>query len=1821
MKEDSINKCQYWSTHEPLQCAYWDNDSVVCKYKFEAEFAEDETPIDAEFAPYCNIIGTFVSCDQYKSPTPGDRKARCVLPDPRRHVCNRDTGYKWVTAGSTTSGASDESYTIKEWGFDVIDGYNDGTCDNNGTDTTCSGYAPYHLGFGILQPSPEENKYDTFKENRFSTTEEFGYRLPTNFVVYNLRATLSKCFWWKPEHAIFLIDADTGKVELNTAWACSNTNDTSEYSEFTLEKGPPCNGCKPECPYYTGVCWQYCIDEKMEDGDPILAEQIHELRYYCRENQWTETELKEYFFDNGNIYTWDGDINYATDPETENDEEPSYVSQGLKGKLVYTLGPDGYIQDYQIPSYRTYLTNFRYLTINQDHLVISKGTPVVDKLENYPSLVREVTLISLAPIIKNQFSGPGQDLFETKYLSDKNTDVLIYGKSFSSSNVYAINISETEAHSVMPYQLFEFDSMLDIQLDYGQQKYEKTSSLIIDVLKSIMQVDPNKIISNSLSNDTDDFIFQVPTFYSNNIYNNTNENIVMVFQIIGDKFVYSKTKFKKEFVGGMLVQTEFTIEGDGVSLRDCFDYTKSFYGHVNKNNLIGFRFVPIRGNTNSVGSTVNYIYNDLYKAELVSPTATSPLKPTVNVGHTLYKHTENSYILINDTEDLKRKIIPLGTSGHLLLDLDHDYLNNVFNPWEVDNITIHYNKSGNTAKLEIIYRGGEDGLGLQQVIVKHKNDVEIESVCENDSVIFEELVFWEKISYDQEPVDCGTTEIDESDDIIWNKGGSVGETSISGDTVTISNFKFTMVPSVVINNSDGIPFTQFRTKPIGWVKQPKCPDVEIMYAWAANYNKYTNTPVCACCGPFKMIDPKSDYRNFYPLCGDHDLSSINGKGSMWWPYTSCDSYAQYEINNNLSNYSIDVIGLFKQENEGKEKIHGDHDMRMLGPPNYTAHHEEGCNFIKACTCDWRTKNSKKVGDNLFIGFARYRGIVDNATLYIWLENNEDLPKFGNVNRAQLDTYRTIDNWQYLKSSDGGKSWSVDSMLMPAAMMFSKADFTDDLSDDQMWDFGASSYGPPVVNPLGLFISNNLDGIMLNEKVDYKNRFTFDDVFTCRNTTDSINYPDTIGDFVNTKEFEKIHPWYEFKRYPVGGGDLFIQWAWQEVWKSPARNNNSDTEDLNSGSFTEFIQGSLGKDTDNIKGPFLGEDSFYGIFKFLDVDHSNYKYNYKNKEFKTTIDEGRHTITLEVPTKSLEGEYEGYCGVALDDGPLRGFDWEGNWLTSSSVFVGEKDEEYYNIELYEHCVDNAVGPTGHWIDDVTLFIDAVLSDNMEQQAIDDGRDIERYEGEDVKEHLYYQYGLSIDILSSLLSGENLPLQVTSVSEGDMVVIPPLPIEVICGSGTYEELGCTFSYIKTIGKISFSFYFGSEEIDEENYMYYHIPQVTVYISEDGTSLGAEEVFRTDKMELYTGESNGSFEIVLREYEWFNDLSYISEGKLGLYIKFRTTPTSEELEVLTDSVLARYNSSSNLIKGINFSVFEESLVDAVENIYTYERKYYVSYGAYGDSPPQGKAEEGFVFQPRANHKSTVFQRRSYGGVQGIDGSDQEFEMTSKVRGAYLYDMYEDKERLDGDLSELETKQKEIFDLAISNNPEIVLLTSMNPPGLSLDTLGLNIETGVQNVLYNSLLSQLAAINSFDTMSGEGHQYLPGPFSKEVCGHKNACGILTDSSFRYEFKNMDPGSTNEYTGTMGDPLDLFYMGTKYMLDRIELNESIRAGIFGPKYGASSANKIWKEDQVSELLFYILTTFISDPMSSAPSVPYNQLLFALQGNWHNAFFGVSNYV
>lgn len=1748
MKKDAINKCQYWSVLEPLQCKYWDEENTVCTYITDASENEDnDNPTHAEYAPYCNLIGTYISCKHYESPSPGEYQPRCVLPDPRRHVCNRDTGYKWVTATGTQPLGDEQSYQIKDWSFDVINGYNDGNCNEAGTDTTCSGYAPYHLGFGILKPSSELDKYDTFKENRYSITDEFGYRLPTNFVVYNIRAVLSKCYHWNASPGVFSVNSN-GEVELKGTWACNSSNDTSKYSEFTLENGPPCNGCKPECPYYTGVCWIYCIDEKMEDGDPILAEQIHELRYYHRENMWTMEDFENLFIDDGFIFTWSGD---------KNDGASSNYST-VKGKLTVTLGGSGEIYEYNIPSVKTWMESFDSFEVKTENVVMTEGTTITKQLKDYPTLIREIQELPLSPVIKNRFGrarnytsgtraiGDSDDyLNDTNYFEtaslDQNQPLLIYGKTFYTNTIKAINISDKELSSVLPAELQIYENTYDCQNKYEEwdARYDEFVEDLRLTLRAIETLFPEKVASNSIDSSEYTFLMEVPTVSAASSITGTNENVVLVYQDIGNHIIFSKVKFTKRVVGGILSQTQFNLIGDDLPTDLPKDFEQDFFAMANENGSISFDFVPF--NSGGLVSTANYIFNDSRFSD--------PLFGHVYSGHSYYKLTATEFPL----EDNEFKVI--GSNGYALIDIDDPYLNNLFAPFTVDEIVVTYTLDNpdytgeegqeetitKECEMEIVCHGASGLIGPQQLIVKPKQINDLSSACDV-YVELRGLTYWEKRSYSGiQSSQEFEAELINSDESITLSNASV---SFTGSSFEISDFGgFSMTPTVVINNCEGKPFTLYKTKPIGIVKQPSCPDVEIFYNWSAEYLGFQNKPICKCCGEWDEIDPHVGSDSWTPYCGDHFITPYQRKGPMWWPYNGCLEWDTYEQLTNLNNFSLDVIGLYqlKQENSetGEEEwLHGSHDMRMQGPHNYYGFVGLGCNPLLPCSCMMRSYNKRKTSDNYFTGWAKIRGGIPTSQFDVWQEAGSTMPKFGNAIRPFLRSYRTMDRLPYLNAKGDSVLWK----LMPASMMFSKMDIMAD--EDEMWSWYCSGDGPNVVNPMGFLLARSFDNVSVNEKFDDYNRFRHEEVFRCKWTVD-IEYQRTTGDYVRKRgEDTIIVPWYEFKRYPAGGSNDFIQWAWQEPWKDIDRNYKENGSDL-----TSFIMSyKEGIETNFLKGPFT-EDSgtLEGTFQALNVDYPKYLFDFKNKEYRQMLDEGECILYFRAPIKEEgSGEYIGYPSFQIDGGPKRGLSWEGEWLAADNQDgqTSEDDEDDieddFNFELYDKCIGDkyktreVIEYETHeyvWSDDVTLFGEG-YTEIDKGVADDDGRMCQTYYFDWPKTitlHTYFQRGLNVSINKGALP--SLPLRLANISQFAPAGVSEENGHFIAISNSQDtySTGFHFDNVKrTLGRLVVSYRVGAEEMSpatEESpatYKYYHKPQIMIYSSKDGLTSN-QLLYSTGGMELNITSSD-MYEMHSTILEWENDWDYIVNGDLGIYITYRITPNNLEISELNDVDRLKYDNSLNLVAVENISMYEEYLTDAQEKLNLHERKYYVSHASVNDMPPQGEDEDEdtrvLQRRPGPDH-STVWQHDSSEGVNGIPNSDGPMKFMNKVRGRIVKELYKDAKVLEDDLYTLEQQQKKMYDEAYNEITKTSHMTGFLPKPTKelLTAAGVTFQGPRDLELHNSTVPKLATLQAKPQMSGEGHRYQPGAPKKANCLAGDACldGGRGGDAFLFEYKNQD--------------------------------------------------------------------------------------------------------
>lgn len=1829
----AINRCQYWNTYEPSECVYWDSANTSCTYVAENKEEDGQDVKPPLFYPLCNYLGTAVACPSYSPSVPGTFKTRCILPDPTRHVCNRFTGKKWIAPELPLD-------------FSNINGYNDGTCDGSGTNTTCSGYSPQHMGFGRLVPS-SSGELDLKKDDTYSLLTEFDIRLPLHFVVYNLRAELSKCKWWDGDYVPFTVNSGTQLVELGGTWVCTSEQDTSSYSDFNNETGPPCNGCKAECPYYSGVCWEYCIDELLQSGDPVLAEQVHELRYYCKEGQWTSDALAAYFVNQGYIYTWGG----------SRFEKDSSVL--LRGDINYTVNSESNtIDEYQIPSVKTYMDSFDIFNVKYDNLVLTKGTSVEGELITFPHLVQNFSLLELAPIIKNKFEVDG--VYEAAVFGE--VSLLLYGKVFTPGEVFVLNISHSSIGSLVPKELFSYDSLLDIKLDKGTKAYQEFYTMYEKTIKTLKRLTVTGKNLNKLSDTLNTtFIVEGPLYAENellHVKDGSLVNTLVVFQDTAYGLLFSKINVVKSLVGGALLQTSFSIEGDNTPVRALYDYTQGFNAHINKDTgSMVFEFFPFSNINHTYAAS--YFYDDYVNVSLVGtiPTETS----TEYRGHYLYKITSVNYILSDGeaTYGEPCEYYRLGEDGYFLIQINHTGINNVFQPWEFDRIFASF-EDGSSCDFEKVFSGADSSfLEVNQMIVKPKNEADFKSIC-SAIIIIENLTYYKKLSFEEIPVVSDGWEFSavdasgESLDINYNK--TTYDVSYSDNVLNISNFQFIMVPSVVISNRAGRDFSVFRTRPLGWVKQVACPAVEIYYSWAANYTQWSNSPTCRCCGEWSEVNAQQSGYSLTPPCGDHDISAFTGVGPIWWPFNGCDPYATYDIISNLDNYSFDVIGLFKQTNEDGNKIHGDHDMRMLGPANNIAFHGRGCNFLIPCSCNWRTTNNTKSGDNFFTGWGRIRSGVSMDELLLWENDQGVLPKFGNSNRPQFDSYRTIGKEQYLKTSDGGSTWTTAWKLMPAFMTFTKADFLDKTTNS-VWDYGGSAIenAPSVNNPLGFFLATSFEGTSVNENVDYVNRFTLGEICHTNLVVDSIRYPKVAGEYASSKKGGTIYPWYEFKAYNPpktaedlitddsesgSSGNVMVQWAWQEKWKSLERITSEEKTS------TEFIRELVTSFDSSFDSNYIlmdDSEALYGSLLFLDVSYPDYLYNYKLDEFTTTTTEGYHVIQFIAPEKDLStGNYLGYICLKLDDGPMRAISWKTRtWLAEDSK-EDSLSLDGYNVELYNKCtgqedallVDDI---ETSWFDGVTLFdstctISNEALDKAADTAEENNQMVQSYkldgDGKEITKKLCFQRGLAFLLNSEAFEGKNLPTTSIPVlfnaDEFNTVVGEGAAHKVVCNTTIYIDRAVSFDYkVKTISSLEMTYFYGADPLigEDENtvYNYYHIPAIKIYSSEDGITKDFL-LYENATMTLYIDNSIDLSTNTL-VYSWDNTLEYIYNGASYIIIELRVSPNAKELSELSDKQLSMYEASLNYVKYEVYEVYESVLANATESVRSWERKYYVSYGNSGDSPPQGnEPSEISTLYPREWEKSTVYTKDTSEGVLNMDGSDKNgFTITSKIRGRVLHEIYEDNKNLDGDLYVMEGKQKKIFDSSLKVNPENALMYSIVPPSLEeyLVNEGVSfLEQPVNLILKNTLLTELAEINNFKPISGEGHKYLPSEYHHGNC--KGWCGAKEDAVFEYVFTALDEEANGGFTGqSYRSAFDMFYFGTYLYMERKNLADLVIENVFNKEYGASSATKIWVDSEESSLLFTPFQPLVVTT-TTAGTPSYNLQYLAASMNWHNAYFNTS---
>ena len=1392
---ESANVCQYWSVDEngkaiePGLCPNWDVTNAICT--FEKTDAGGNV-VRASFYPHCNLIGTQAQCNQYEGT--GVQK-RCIAPDFNRHVVNRKTGKKWAIKSVISDDGKNTVTTPAD--YSAITGYNDGECDGFGTGTgcgikcLCAAYSPHHMGFSALTPTDDEE----IDKDGFTTISGFAMRLPLDFVIYNVRAKLSRCYWWQHEVEEFTIDSDLesatfSKVKTVT-FRCTNTDEIVQNYSGDVGNGfkwdnelkrhrAPCNGAKPECPNYTsGVCWEYCVDSKTQHGDKVLAEQILELRYYMRKNRWIKSKYEKSFKE-PDINAWTGDITIKSSNTTNIIGNKLMYEIPVQRASIVFKGDAGESID---EDERGEVYNAFEVVLNK--AVLTEGVMSEDHKKRFPDLVREIRDPILTPIIKNKFDKINKEnIFEVTDITHKY--IPIFGDIFYyNSSTYGLNLNDTDLRfpGDLASKLRQHDSMQDIKIaldvDKNDPKFDDFYNKLECTLDWMTSAMPDKMILTEFGKNENLFYINMHTFFG--------DNDIFVFTKGNGRWEFDKISVKKIFCGGVIGQTGFSIEGDEGDVNYLPNYENDFGAYSNKNGEIKFKFNSLV--SEQITNPVHYTYDDSVRKRIAFNPVFPPAVDTYDVSYKLYEIKVFANKIIS-MEEMRF----IGNSGHVLVTiLDEDKaLSRVISTWALeDTIYLNY-PDGNKCEMKV-YNENNDELEPNQIILKPKNIDEFRDPC-SDSTIVSDIYVYEKRSFGEEPEIkyVSKEEVDDGflseDDNLNDRSAAVQKEEI-GEEYVLTQFGYDpLMISAVFKGSNGRVKGQTKTKMITWVRQPYCRDVEIKYDWSAKYSCTTLEPENNAYGKIGFRPCTTGERGellvgmvtkgYTPPCGDHDLSFRSGLGPMWYPYDDCESSVRYNITGALTEWAINIMEVFLPDYPD-DPPHGQHDMRMLGPADNFGWTCDTHASLWLCQLDWSYCNLERKTENLFTGYGRYRGGLSLEDKVKAANLGGSLPQFGDTYRDFLRSFRSMDNIDYYYFS-GGK-YTRKRKWVPVPEFYTNTNITSAAYNYPYFLYCSSDYyddKAQFIDPMGLMgVTDSIEGVTIRESIKLNSltgeaeRYRFEDVFITHSTLAGLYYPYPRQPYSVGSNLATLIPWYTYKDIPGDGVDESIQWAWREIWKDLER-GTADMDNITCPSSDEtccpptIIEGDC-----LFSAPYYiagCEDNPVGRHLFLDIQYPEYKYDALLGEHRLVIVESTdnyQTITVippnfEVRTDAGDEKINEFFWAKIGTGPYRAFDLDGDWDPSGSDEsnpAGDGDNDYY--DLYTTCT------TSPWVTDVTLFASG-YTDKSESVAEADGRMIKTYDGAGDEVKTYYQRGLNISISSSLLDYVAKKAELISSDEYDI-----------------------------------------------------------------------------------------------------------------------------------------------------------------------------------------------------------------------------------------------------------------------------------------------------------------------------------------------------------------------------------------------------------------------------------------------------------------------
>lgn len=1152
----------------------------------------------------------------------------------------------------------------------------------------CNYYRPYSLGFGIIEPSMAQ-KGDVEADGITVTEEGWkraaaweadpGYRLPLSYKLYNERAKYQKCQWWEEESgreyevdstgtSIYL-DGDpdifnsTGRVEFckctsaaatpyNTRILESTASGTEDTvgGQMALEGvwatggGPVCNGCRPECPCYSGK-WTYLTHERMYPGMAVTANQILELRFW--EQEWeSQKAYDDYYNQKPNFVDPPSPAIYTFTKWVGKDEDSSANAVAgidiTKSKMVgqkLTLCQPAPLHRREFD--KVYITGDDEVSYYAGNI----GTSDESGQRKFPNLIRDPSfgdynpLTVVYPPTKNDpfndeycVLGEEEDGYIKRSSNMSGDHIKAIGHTFINKTIYVINTSKIKATELLE----TFGGIYTIR---DKNVIERAPESI----KNEAYNDLRKMVNKGLAEHPDYITFTTSDdkfgyFLSEPVkldYNKVNKLLICVDYGDGT-WEYRWRDVSSGWYGGVVKQTLYEHKY-GNSENGYTNPTPQFIGGPDDETPSYGKavasLIPLGGAANAseapeVVST--FSLDDIYR------------------GKTYYDYAYEVFTHEDYEEDHWGAV---GNTNKIIAAIDDLNINYIYD-WTIDSAALIYKGEDedkaalypSPIELEILLID-DNYIGPNYCLLQPKEDIRVR-------FFNSEWTLQMKYRY------IKPTNSPQGGTSIWGAGRT--GTSILADTPHTIDASFGSVEVTDIDrgsvqllthfrDEDGRNISAFGTKLLLQIVNESCRNVDIFYRYSALGKKWQLNPLAGMCINIKNDTVTGEFVKHVetPNCGDHEYSVQKWEGPMWYPFNACRGYDMYDeftiCNNCQAGYvGPDNEGVAKDESGNKVYVGGGtvlkrNDYRYCGPYKYDAYGAVRGNWISTCDCGcsfWFSDASSVTP--IFTGYGRIKSTVD---LIYYAENDWTPPPFGNEGRELMEKYISHDYVTHLiPFSVGGLLQRADWMplMLDHSSFYASFNSYDDNPEEEYMGIAALNGFEPFryVHQMTMAMLPVI-GEELQYEEDEEGKSTGE-----------------LKRYEWSELFELIHEGncsYPLPTYPEGTSATkavyytlkpeWAAWAWQENWDDIERDTGDEPPE------TAPAEGDE-EDPRTITMEKLD---------FVNIKKPRYIIDYYKTEHRRITEEDHHQIIYTAPVVGEKGELEKWPTLSLDGQHPRPFE--------------------------------------------------------------------------------------------------------------------------------------------------------------------------------------------------------------------------------------------------------------------------------------------------------------------------------------------------------------------------------------------------------------------------------------------------------------------------------------------------------------------------------------------------------------------------------------